>query len=689
MFSNFTELSKAMEKSGERSGKFCQYVCPPVRLGSYPPVAARRPPLEALSGERRRQTNMQRKARKQLAGAAAAAAARRPGGVAPGANSAPAPSVRRRKLQHPVVEWIMSPCQNFEQDSDSDSAEHKVRQSSSRSLSAVVSRRQLESRTYIVPSQRIMEVAALKKAQVWPLLAKKERLEQQTMVRETQVETQPLGETSIESEVLVEPELELTVGQTHSSWSSTSQPQETEEQEARAWSKVRLIAGSSKAIKLTSTVIKIIPNAPPPIATESKQQTDAKARAGSRKQQRANADPFEEPTSVLLMVSEPPKPPPVVQRLSRSCPPKSTQKMPGPRPKLNQVSMARPQSQSQSAAPAATVPPSTNSKIVRKAQHKVPRTAEDGIDMSYQYFVSIPLKRGKKPQAVRYLHQSLVKSLNPTVRHSCGQRIKKKKAQQCEKEEQMDENPLKAAEAEAEPQPELGPEEELEAKPFQEPTLKLDRKYMPMLQLLTQMPYPTQTETEPQPKKDLQETTKDPQESSGDQQVAKSNRQLARTDRQVPGAKPQKRRTSMRLLPPKRSVLVDYKPEATRLESIAGAQISYHTPVRFMRRLAGGEAHKRRTSPVEAQRQQKEHTEQPMDRVERVQKSVSFQLSETKSSSSSIPLTGSAELKIDVPEPEPVPVPAPVRGQSKSPKKLSSSKKQTKSTNKMKKFSTK
>ncbi|BFG02608.1 mediator of RNA polymerase II transcription subunit 15 [Drosophila madeirensis] len=687
MFSNFTELSKAMEKGGERSGKFCQYVCPPVRLGSYPPVAARRPPLEALSGERRRQTNLQRKARKQVAGAAAAAAAaRRTGGVAPSANSAPAPSVRRRKLQHPVVEWIMSPCQNFEQDSDSE-AEHKVRQSSSRSLSAVVSRRQLESRTYIVPSQRIMEVAALKKAQVWPLLAKKERLEQQTMARETQVETQPLGETLIESEVLVEPELELTVGQTHSSRSSTSQPQETEEQEARAWSRVRLIAGSSKAIKLTSTVIKIIPNAPPPIATESKQQTDAKARAGSRKQQTANADPFEEPTSVLLMVSEPPKPPPVEQRLSRSCPPKSTQKMPGPRPKLNQVSMVRPQSQSQSAAPAATVPPSTNSKIVRMAQHKVPRTAEDGIDMSYQYFVSIPLKRGKKPQAVRYLHQSLVKSLNPSVRHTCGKRIKKKKAQQCEKEEQMDENPLEAAEAE----PELGPEEELEAKPFQEPTLKLDRKYMPMLQLLTQMPYPAETETEPQPKskelttldskEQLQETAKDLQESSGDQQVAKSNRQLARTDRQVPGAKPQKRRTSMRLLPPIRSVLVDYKPEATRLESSAGAQISYHTPVRFMRRLAGGEAHKRSTCPVEAQRQQK---------VERVQKSVSFQLSETKSSSSSssIRLTDSAELKIDVPEPVPESVPASVREQSKSPNKLSSSKKQTKSTNKMKKFST-
>ncbi|SPP78464.1 uncharacterized protein LOC117581569 [Drosophila guanche] len=682
MFSNFTELSKAMEKSGERSGKFMQYVCPPVRLGSYPPVAARRAPLEALNGERRRQTNMQRKARKQVAGEAAAAAARRTGGVAPSVNSAPASSVRRRKLQHPVAEWIMSPCQNFEQDSDSE-AEHKLPQSSSRLLSAVVSRRQLESRTYIVPSQRIMEVAALKKAQVWPLLAKKERLEQQTMAQ--QVETQPLDETRIESEVLVESELELTIGQTHSSRSRSktsvsSQPQEAEEQQARAWSKVRLIPDSSKAIRLTSTVVKIIPNAP---------KTDAKAKAGSRKQQAANADPFEEePTSVLPL-----KPPPSDQRLSRSCPPKSTKKMPGPRPKLNQVSMARPQSQSQSqqqsAAPAATVAPSMNSKIVRMAQHKVPRTAEDGIDMSYQYFVSIPLKRGKKPHAVRYLHQSLVKSLNPTVRHTCGKRIKKKKSQQCEKQAEMDENPLEAAETEAEP--ELGPEEELEAKPFKEPTLKLERKYMPMLQLLSQIPYPAETETEPepQPKEDLQETTKDILEAQGDHQVAKSNRQLAGTDREVPGAKPKKCRTSLRLFPPIHSVLVDFKREATRLESIAGAQICYHTPVRFLRRLAGGEAHKLSTSPADAQRQQKEHTEQPMDKVERVQKSVSFQSSETKSSSS-IRLT---ELKIDVPEPEPVPVPvpvpAPVRGQSKSPKKLASSKKQTKSTNKMKKFATK
>ncbi|XP_026849243.1 flocculation protein FLO11 [Drosophila persimilis] len=826
-------MSKTTETRG-RNGKFFQYVCPPVRQGSCPPAAARLPPLEALSGERKRQTNMERKARRPVAGgrggvgirgngstggvggaAAPLPAARHGGGggggggvplrrPSPSPARAPAPPPRRRKLQHltprlprladtAVVEWIMSPCQNFEQDSDSASEEDDPQPTGSQALkkcrmSAVGSRRQIESHTYFAPSQRIMQVAELKKAQVWPFLAKKERLEQQTIAKQTDnplldpesvvksstdSDPGPLVEASTDakSELETQPESESepepgpepaavrdaaaaapTAGhisgsqsQSHDSWysississaSSASQPRQSSAA-ARPWSRTGLVAGNSKALKLTSTVIKIIPNATtesPRVATTScaaaaistsEMQTKSRPtrqqqpQAASKKltTARTDADPLGKPTNVLLMAKAPHKPPVEIQ--SRSCPPKTPQAKPRHRspvirartqnqnqnqnpPSTTPFSMAlttaisarpQPQAQLQRTPPSAPVPPPITSKIVRMNQHKVPRTAEDGIDMSYQYFVSIPLKRGKKAQTVRYLYRPMVKSLNPTVRRSSLKRNKKKKGQQAAAKSEEEEGPqVILVEPVAEP-------EVKEVNEFKAPALKVDRKYMPMLKMLSQIPYPSETDPKPKSKASqheeseagLREADEDPQltkrESQGDHQVAKADHQ----DRKVPNpetstsleaggdSSPKKHSTPIRRFRPIRKVLVDFKPEATRLDSIAGTQISYHAPLRLMRRLKGGEAPKRSATPDHSQQVIKK----PMDTVERMQKSVSFQLSDAKSSSSSnisIRLTDSTEplnsFKIDEPEPEPkpasvlVPVPVPVRDKRKVKKKV-------------------
>ncbi|XP_017148795.1 proline-rich protein 36 [Drosophila miranda] len=824
-------MSKTTETRG-RNGKFFQFVCPPVRQGSCPPVAARLPPFEALSGERKRQTNLERRARRPVAGGRGGAGIRRngsTGGVggaaaplpaarhgggggggggvplrrpSPSPARAPAPPPRRRKLQHltprlprladtAVVEWIMSPCQNFEQDSDSASEEDDPQPTGSRAPkecrgSAVGSRRQIESHTYFVPSQRIMQVAELKKAQVWPLLAKKERLEQRTIAKQadnplldpesvakslTDSDPDPLvgASTDAKSELETQPESESepepgpepaavrdaaaaapTAGsqsqsQSHDSWyivsstssissaSSTSQLRQSSAA-ARPWSRTGLVAGNSKALKLTSTVIKIIPNATtespvqaPRVAaascaaaaiptsemqTKSRPMRQQQPQAASKKQTtaRTDAQPLEEPTNVLLMASAPHKP--TVESQSRSCPSKTPQAKPRPRspvirtriqnqnpPSTTPFSMAlttaisarpQPQPQLQHTPPSAPAPPPITSKIVRMNQHKVPRTAEDGIDMSYQYFVSIPLKRGKKAQTVRYLYRPMVKSLNPTVRRSSLKRNKKKKGQQAADKSEEEEGPqVILVEPVAEP-------EVKEVNEFKAPALKVDRKYMPMLKMLSQIPYPSETDPKPTPKSkskasrhEESEADENPQltkgESQGDHQVTKADHQ----DRQVPNpetstaleaggdSSPKKRSTPIRRFRPIRKVLVDFKPEATRLDPIAGTQISYHAPLRLMRRLKGGEAAKRSATPDHSQQVIKK----PMDTVEKMQKSVSFQLSDAKSSSSiSIRLTDSTEplnsFKINEPKPEPepasvlVPVPVPVRDQRKVKKKV-------------------
>ncbi|XP_017066940.1 uncharacterized protein DDB_G0284459 [Drosophila eugracilis] len=244
--------------------------------------------------------------------------------------------------------------------------------------------------------------------------------------------------------------------------------------------------------------------------------------------------------------------------------------------------------------------PATSGKIVRKFQHKVPRTMEDGIDMSYQYFVSIPLKRGKKPQVVRYLYRPMVRQLNsPSPSRRSSRRAKTKAAADAEEQQ-----PTTAEENGHKIDPELealggmplpleglpnltspegivkskivlDPEDVLNA-PYEVPPLKLEARYMPMMEELAQMPYP---EDRPNRRR----------------RFKRSIRAAGGAD-QVPSTDPHQRigggdaiKNEMRSMgrlssiwtsgSPRLPRLLNYRPEAQSLRTGTGAPISYHTPV--------------------------------------------------------------------------------------------------------------
>jgi len=256
----------------------------------------------------------------------------------------------------------------------------------------------------------------------------------------------------------------------------------------------------------------------------------------------------------------------------------------------------QPQQQQQPEAP-------TGSKIVRKTQHKVPRTMEDGIDMSYQYFVSIPLKRGKKPQVVRYLYRPMVRQLNaptsPTRRNS--RRSKKRAAAGGDEASAAEDGPqqmdpdLKAlggmplpledrpSAQEKSPEPEgkskilLDPEEVLNA-PYEVPPLKLDARFKSMMEQLAQMPYP-----EERANRGLRRSNRRARAAGGADQAPPSEQHVGTGGGDAV-------RNEMRSLEQLSSIwksgsrlpkLVNYRPEANRLSTVTGAPISYHTPVQI------------------------------------------------------------------------------------------------------------
>ncbi|XP_037723360.1 serine/arginine repetitive matrix protein 2 [Drosophila subpulchrella] len=246
----------------------------------------------------------------------------------------------------------------------------------------------------------------------------------------------------------------------------------------------------------------------------------------------------------------------------------------------------------------------TASKIVRKTQHKVPRTMEDGIDMSYQYFVSIPLKRGKKPQVVRYLYRPMVRQLNaPTSPNRRNSRRSKKKAAAAGGDEppaaedgsqQMDpdlkalggmplplEDPPRAPEKSPEPEGKskilLDPEEVLNA-PYEVPPLKLDARFKSMMEQLAQMPYP-----EERTNRRLRRSNRRARAAGGADQVPPSEQHVGTGGGDAV-------RNEMRSLEQVSSIwksgsrrpkLINYRPEADRLSTASGAPISYHTPVQI------------------------------------------------------------------------------------------------------------
>uniref|UniRef100_A0A6P4ENE6 Uncharacterized protein LOC108043829 n=1 Tax=Drosophila rhopaloa TaxID=1041015 RepID=A0A6P4ENE6_DRORH len=244
----------------------------------------------------------------------------------------------------------------------------------------------------------------------------------------------------------------------------------------------------------------------------------------------------------------------------------------------------------------------TGGKIVRKAQHKVPRTMEDGIDMSYQYFVSIPLKRGRKPQVVRYLYRPMVRQINPpsSPNRRSSRRAKRKgatggdgeQALAAEKDSQkMDpalealggmplplEDPSNARNTSQESDKHSFPDPE--AAPYEVPPLKLDARYKAMMEQLTQMPYP---EDKPGRRHRRRRSNRRARAAGGAEQLAPPEQHLG-----IGGGDAV--RHEMRSLKQVSSIwksgarlptLVNYRPGVNRLSTTTGSPISFHSPVQF------------------------------------------------------------------------------------------------------------
>ncbi|EDW72201.2 uncharacterized protein Dwil_GK18870 [Drosophila willistoni] len=194
-------------------------------------------------------------------------------------------------------------------------------------------------------------------------------------------------------------------------------------------------------------------------------------------------------------------------------------------------------------------------KIVRVEQHKIPRTMEDGIDMSYQYFVSTPLKRGKRPQTIRYLYRPMVRSLNNSPTKQL-RRLKRSHANIMNAENKgtlTDELevplPLNTLSAISMPVPE--PQHT-----FKPPPLKINAKYRPLLEKLSKMPFPP-------------EMSKERLKQGGSGDALPSDR--------MPVTQLVMEAQDGEIQPS----LLDYHPNATRLDSKSGAYISYHAPLHF------------------------------------------------------------------------------------------------------------
>ncbi|XP_017002302.2 neurofilament heavy polypeptide [Drosophila takahashii] len=293
------------------------------------------------------------------------------------------------------------------------------------------------------------------------------------------------------------------------------------------------------------------------------------------------------------------------------------------------------------------------SKIVRKAQHKVPRTMEDGIDMSYQYFVSIPLKRGKKPQVVRYLYRPMVRQLNaPTSPNRRSTRRVKRKAaaaggddqQHLEASQEIDPE-LKALGGKPLPLVEAPPSLETEENPeYEVPPLKLEARFKPLMEQLAQMPFPEER---------TNRRRRRVRAAGGAEQVPPADQQLGNgggDEMSSLGRLSSIWKSGSRL--PR---LIDYQPEAKRLSSATGASISYHTPLQI------GEAEKPFVLPkdddpmiqaityddIEQRDEQKDQKEmdQPGEQLpplENLKKAVSFQPDEVKVSE--IPARSSSSI---------------------------------------------
>ncbi|XP_030381875.1 putative uncharacterized protein DDB_G0271606 [Scaptodrosophila lebanonensis] len=377
--------------------------------------------------------------------------------------------------------------------------------------------------------------------------------------------------------------------------------------------------GNSKSIKLTSTVIKIMPNVDKPATTTAIQQ-----------QHQEQQQPQRQFLQILKRQSAGKQHPQVSQKqtaLQQRQPQNQGLEHPNHNPNPNPNSNPNPNQQQQRQQLPRDGP---SPKIVRKVQHKVPRTIEDGIDVSYQTFVSKPLQRGRKPQTIRYLYRPMVRNLNAATPSQLQRKRARKSKKEHEHEQDQDQEPgtgetetetvlmfLKAA---AEAHKSSGDcnghaeKNESHIVGFRAPNLKVGAKYMSYMQQLSRMSGPNERclggEHAPEEREQQQPSRHDPhqhqpnqqqQQKQQEQQQLTTNQEELQPLRPTLFFKPQSLRPKINLIsnynakqnatPTKRSqpqpqaqaqaaATHEALPNAKRLNSLAaGANIYYHEPI--------------------------------------------------------------------------------------------------------------
>ncbi|XP_064536348.1 putative uncharacterized protein DDB_G0291608 [Drosophila montana] len=371
--------------------------------------------------------------------------------------------------------------------------------------------------------------------------------------------------------------------------------------------------GGNKSIKLTSTVIKIMPDAPLRIITQPPPTPPSSPSSPS-------------PAAATIAASRPS----TLSSINKRVPPI---KQPQPQ-QQQQQKPAQQQQLPKATATGATATATGSSKIVRVDQHKVPKTIEDGIDISYQYFVSTPVVRGKKPLPVRYLYRPMVRRLNQastTARHgrrSGGSSSRKGLSEGKTEDEELLEQDVQLEQAPVEDA--LPGSSDIESsdssteladhnRDFDPPPIVVDAKYLPFVKQLKNHPWPQeqrrrdalqqlrtlkqqqqqqqqqqlqlQQQKEEEQQLQQQQQQQQQQQAQGEQeqqelkkakqlQMLEQQQQLIQQQRQLIEEQQQQLLAQEQQLSP-RPVLIDFQPNVTRLSAVGGANICYHAPIRM------------------------------------------------------------------------------------------------------------
>ncbi|KAH8414764.1 hypothetical protein KR215_003143, partial [Drosophila sulfurigaster] len=342
--------------------------------------------------------------------------------------------------------------------------------------------------------------------------------------------------------------------------------------------------GGNRTLKLTPTVIKIV-NEKQAAAT-----TQATAAAAATVAVKAAT------TTTKIAASQPAKRcKPQQQHLAKQ--------------QQRQPPQAPPQQPQQKLPPAVGgVAP----KIVRVAQHKVPRTIEDGIDISYQYFVSTPLGRGKKPPPIRYLYRPMMRRLNTTATTAGGKRRNssskkttttsdeqtESKTSQTEQQSEIVEMNSSVEQQQQQQQQQQAVKEQQQQLNFAPPPIVVNAKYLPFIKQLNKHPMPKesanvsrmqgQRETlleQLQQQQKLQQQQQQQQVKMQQMQAQLQQQQQLIQQQQQQLLAREHQQPLLRLLPKQqpnvaRPTLLDFQPKVTHLSSVAGTKICFHAPIR-------------------------------------------------------------------------------------------------------------